>query len=98
MIKSKCSEREVILVKWKRLLAMAGVVLILFTYIIAIISAFSHNPEAKNWLMAAVFSSVVIPVFLYAVQLVARVIRQNEDEPDWTGKNKEQEKNRKQDE
>ncbi len=77
-----------ILVKWKRFLAMAGVVLILSMYIIAIISAFSHNPEAKNWLMAAIFSSVVIPIFLYAAQLVARVIRQNKDEPDSAGKNK----------
>jgi len=67
---------------------MAGVVLILSMYIIAIISAFSHNPEAKNWLMAAIFSSVVIPIFLYAAQLVARVIRQNKDEPDSAGKNK----------
>jgi len=76
-------------VKWKRFLAMAGVVLILSMYVIAIISAFSHNPEAKNWLMAAIFSSVVIPVFLYAAQLVARVIRQNKEEPDTAGKNKE---------
>ncbi len=75
--------------KWKRFLAMAGVVLILSMYVIAIISAFSHNPEAKNWLMAAIFSSVVIPVFLYAAQLVARVIRQNKEEPDTAGKNKE---------
>ncbi len=34
--------------KWKRFLAMAGVVLILSMYLIAIISAFSHNPEAKK--------------------------------------------------
>jgi len=76
-------------VKWKRFLAMAGVVLILSMYVIAIISAFSHNPEAKSWLMAAIFSSVVVPVFLYAAQLVARVIRQNKDEPGTAEKNKE---------
>lgn len=75
--------------KWKRILAMAGVVLILSIYLIAIISAFSHNPEAKNWLMAAIFSSVVIPIFLYAAQLVARVIKQNKEEPDTAGKNNE---------
>lgn len=75
--------------KWKRFLAMAGVVLILSMYVIAIISAFSNNPEAKNWLTAAIFSSVVVPVFLYAAQLVARVIRQNKDEPGTAGKNKE---------
>lgn len=75
--------------KWKRFLAMAGVVLILSMYLIAIISAFSHNPEAKNWLMAAIFSSVVVPVFLYAAQLVARVIRHDKDETDTAEKNKE---------
>ncbi|MFV0239012.1 MAG: hypothetical protein ACK5H4_03090 [Lacrimispora sphenoides] len=75
--------------KWKRFLAMAGVVLILSMYLIAIISAFSHNPEAKNWLMAAIFSSVVVPVFLYAAQLVARVIRHDKDKTDTAGKNKE---------
>lgn len=75
--------------KWKRILAMTGVVLILSIYLIAIISAFSHNPEAKNWLMAAIFSSVVIPIFLYAAQLVARVIKQNKEEPDTAGKNNE---------
>lgn len=68
--------------KWKRVLAMTGVVLILSMYVIAIISAFSHNPEAKNWLTAAIFSSVFVPVILYAAQLVARVIRQDKDEPD----------------
>ena len=75
--------------KWKRFLAMAGVVLILSMYLIAIISAFSHNPEAKNWLMAAIFSSVIIPIFVYAAQLVARVIRPNKDEPDTAGKKNE---------
>ncbi|MDR1771029.1 MAG: hypothetical protein LBS02_10375 [Hungatella sp.] len=73
--------------KWKRPLAMAGVVFILSIYAMAIISAFSHNPEAKNWLTAAIFSSVVIPIFLYAAQLAARVIRQNKKEPDSAEKN-----------
>jgi Na+/melibiose symporter-like transporter len=76
--------------KWKRFLAMAGVVLILSMYLIAILSAFSHHPDAKNWLMAAVFSSVVIPILLYAAQLAARVLSQNKNEPDWAEKNKEQ--------
>jgi membrane protein implicated in regulation of membrane protease activity len=61
--------------KWKRPLAMIGLIFILSMYIIAIISAFSHHPESKNWLMAAIFSTVIVPVFLYAVQLVYRVLK-----------------------
>ena len=68
--------------RWKRLLAMVGVVFILAMYVIALISAFSHSPESKNWLMAAIFSSVIIPILLYAAQLVARVIRPDKTDPE----------------
>ena len=60
--------------KWKRPLAMAGVILIRAMYVIAIVSAFSKSPSAKSWLMAALFSTVVIPVILYAFQLVYRLL------------------------
>ena len=56
--------------KWKRPLAMAGVIFILAMYVIAIVSAFSKSTSAKRWLMAALFSTVVIPVILYDFQLV----------------------------
>jgi membrane protein implicated in regulation of membrane protease activity len=62
----------------KRPLAMIGVILIISMYIIALFSAFSHHPDSKNWLMAAIFSTVAVPVFLYVVQLVARVLKPDE--------------------
>ncbi len=72
--------------KWKRALAVIGVVLICSLYLIALISAFSHSAESKNWLMAAIYSTVVIPVFLYASQLVVRVIRPEDKHNDTTNK------------
>ena len=60
---------------WKRVLAVIGLVLILALYAIALISAFSRSPESKTWLMAAVFSSVIIPVVIYAAQLVYRMLK-----------------------
>lgn len=66
--------------KWKRPLAMAGVVLILAMYVIAIISAFSKSPSANNWLMAALFSTVIIPVILYSFQLVYRLLKPEEND------------------
>ncbi|GLB32508.1 hypothetical protein LAD12857_44310 [Lacrimispora amygdalina] len=61
--------------KWKRTLAVIGLVLICSLYLIALISAFSHSADSKKWLMAAIYSTVVVPVFLYAAQLVVRIIR-----------------------
>jgi membrane protein implicated in regulation of membrane protease activity len=62
----------------KRPLAMIGVILIVSMYLIALFSAFSHHPDSKNWLMAAIFSTVAVPVFLYVLQLVARVLKPDE--------------------
>lgn len=64
--------------KWKRPLAMIGVILIISMYIIALFAAFSRHPDSKNWLLAAIFSTVAVPVFLYVVQLVARVLKPEE--------------------
>jgi dolichyl-phosphate-mannose--protein O-mannosyl transferase len=68
--------------KWKRALAIAGLVLICSLYLIALVLAFSHSAESKKWLMAAIYSTVVIPVFIYAAQLVVRVIRPNDNHND----------------
>lgn len=61
--------------RWKRTLAVIGLILICSMYLIALISAFSHNADSNKWLMAAIVSTVIVPVFLYAAQLVARVIK-----------------------
>ncbi|WP_097005887.1 hypothetical protein [Lacrimispora amygdalina] len=76
--------------KWKRPLAVVGVVLICSLYLIALVSAFSHSAESKNWLMAAIYSTVVIPVFLYVFQLVARVIKPDHDYRDSGSTDKDQ--------
>ena len=60
---------------WKRPLALLGLLLILFFYGAALFSAFSHNPDAKNWLMAAIFATVAFPVFLYAGGLLYRLLK-----------------------
>lgn len=68
--------------KWKRPAALIGVLLILSMYVIALISAFSGNPDSKLWLMAAILSTVIVPVTLYAIQLVWRLVKHDEEEND----------------
>lgn len=61
--------------KWKRPLALMGLMLILAMYVIALLSAFFHTPESKIWLMAAILSTVIVPAIIYSAQLVCRVLR-----------------------
>lgn len=67
---------------WKRPLALLGVILILAMYLVAIISAFSHNPHSTGWLLAAVFSTVLVPVMIYAIQLAGRALKHKDREQD----------------
>lgn len=76
--------------KWKRALAVVGLVLICSLYLIALVSAFSHSAESKKWLMAAIYSTVVVPAFIYAAQLVVRVIKPDDKSNDSNRRNKEQ--------
>ncbi|WP_143321682.1 hypothetical protein [Clostridium sp. HBUAS56010] len=71
---------------WKRPLAIIGVIFLLSMYAVAIFAAFSNHPQSKNWLMAAVFSTVLVPVFIYAMELVYRVLK-----PDSAGIDKQKE-------
>lgn len=65
--------------KWKRPLAIFGIVLILAMYVIAIVSAFSQSPDSKNWLMAALVSTVIVPVTIYALQMVYHLVKHDDD-------------------
>ncbi len=60
--------------KLRQILAIAGLALIAAMYIITVVFAFSKNPASKNWLMASIFCTIAVPVLIYAIQLVARVL------------------------
>lgn len=62
--------------KLKRIFALAGVVLLVGLFILAIVLAVTGAP--KNYLVAAVFSMVFIPIIMYSMGLMARVLRPSE--------------------
>ena len=61
--------------KARRILAIIGLILIAVLYIVTIVLAFSKNPDSKGWLMAAIFCTIAVPVLIYGMQLVAKVLR-----------------------
>ncbi len=69
----------------RRILAIIGVVVLVGMYLITLVFALMDSPMASRLLMASIACTIVIPVLLYAYQLVYRVLRRgdhdDEDKP-----------------
>lgn len=61
--------------KMQRILAMAGVLLLLALYGSTLFFALSGNPNAEGWFKASLFCTIAIPVLLYAFVLVYRYLK-----------------------
>lgn len=61
--------------KIKRVLAILGVVLLLSMYLVTLISALIDSPYSFSLFKASVFSTVAVPIFIYAIMLVYKVIK-----------------------
>lgn len=61
----------------KRILAMAGVILLLAMYVITFVSSFGHSEMSQILFRASLACTFIIPVFLYAVIMVAGLLRRN---------------------
>lgn len=66
--------------KMKQILALLGVLLLLAMYGSTMVFALLDHPNASGMLMASIYCTIIVPVFLYAVLLVAKVIKQKNEE------------------
>lgn len=66
--------------KLKRLLAVIGIILLAGMYVLAFVVALLDNSKSGGMLMACLFATVFIPVFLYAVLLVYKSTRRENTE------------------
>lgn len=73
-----------------RVFALIGAILLAGMYLVVLYLGLTASPNTQNVLMAAIGCTIVIPVLLYAMMLIARVLdnRQNPDEK--TENNKKQ--------
>lgn len=65
--------------KLKRVLAMAGVILLVFMYLMTIITAATATDEAHNWFIGSIMMTVFVPVILYAINMLINIQKRNED-------------------
>lgn len=61
--------------KIKRIFAIAGVILLLGIYILTFFTACFTNYETRGLFMACLFSTFAIPIILYAMMLVTRLLK-----------------------
>ena len=77
-----------------RVFALIGAILLAGMYLVVLYLGLTASPNTQNVLMAAIGCTIVIPVLLYAMILIARVL-DNRQNPDEKTENKEKQKNRK---
>ena len=66
----------------RRVVALIGIILLIGLYASTLVFALMKSPAAKGLLMAAIFCTIVVPVLLYAMTLVAKRLKGQGQEPE----------------
>lgn len=59
----------------KRIMAIIGIIVLVGMYVTTLVFALSDNPNSSNWLIASIVCTVVVPVMIWVVQLVYKLIK-----------------------
>ena len=59
----------------RRVLALAGIILLIGLYVSTLVFALMDRPESQGLLMASIFCTIVVPVMLYAMGMVAKRLK-----------------------
>ncbi|WP_346663838.1 hypothetical protein [uncultured Merdimonas sp.] len=65
--------------KTKRILALAGAVLLILLYLCTLVFALIDHPAARDLLRASVACTILIPVLLYGYLLIYRLLSHDQD-------------------
>lgn len=68
--------------KTKRILALAGAVLLILLYLSTLIFALIDSPVTNDLFMASAAATILIPVLLYGLQLFYRLRNNSKDDSD----------------
>lgn len=65
--------------KLKRILAMLGVVLLAGLYLATAVSAILVTPATKDLFFASLMATIIIPILLYVLMLIGRLLGKGSD-------------------
>lgn len=66
--------------KFKKIFAIAGVIILLGMYLLTFISAIFATPNSHALFFGSIAATIIIPIFLYAYSLIYRVIYKNNEQ------------------
>lgn len=66
--------------KSKQILALIGVILLVTLYVVTFIFSLLDSPNTMNLFKACFYSTIIIPILLYAYVLVYKYIKNNKDD------------------
>ena len=64
--------------KFKRVWAMIGVILLVFMYVMTIITAIFASDGSRNWFIGSIMMTVLVPMVLYAINMLAGLQKKTE--------------------
>ena len=68
--------------KGQRILALIGAILLFGMYVVVLILGLTGNENTVGMLMAAVACTIIVPVLLYAMQMMTRILNGRKDKTD----------------
>ena len=66
------------LMKLKRILAWIGIILLAGMYILTLVFSLMHGEVAMDLFKASIFCTIIIPVLLYAYNMIYRYLKDRE--------------------
>ena len=65
--------------KIKRILALLGIIIVVGLYLATLILAVTGSEHTMGLLMATLFASIAVPVFIYVVQLAMKAFQKKSE-------------------
>ena len=71
------SEADSSMKKIKRLMAIAGILLLAALYVITLVLALTDDPNTMNAFRASIYCTVLIPVLIWAYTFIYKLLKNN---------------------
>lgn len=68
--------------KIKQIMAWIGIIVLVGLYLVTFILGVTGNESTKGLLMASIACTVIVPCLMYAMMMIARVLKGKNDTPE----------------
>ena len=66
--------------RMKQILALSGIIIIIALYAVTLVLSFSRAPGADRWLMASLYATFAVPLFIYIVLWLHKLLNKKDED------------------